>query len=91
MPEPLNSLFDHEAVNLEKGLLKEHSLKLFTQYKETYNQKCFSRLTEHTKTQSLSKIWNVHCAGRITASNFHSVIHPRNSISISLLNKLMQY
>ena len=35
LPEPLTSLFDYEAVNLEKSLLKEHSLKLFTQYKET--------------------------------------------------------
>ena len=44
LPEPLTSLFDYEAVNLEKALLKEHSLKLFTQYKETYNQQCFNRL-----------------------------------------------
>ena len=88
MPEPLTSLFDYEAVNLEKALLKEHSLKLFTQYKEIYNQQCFNRLTEVTKTQSQSKIWNIHRAGRITASNFHSVIHTRNSITF---NKLMQY
>ena len=69
-------------------MLKEHSLKLFTQYKETYNQQCFNRLTEVTKTQSLSKIWNIHRAGRITASNFHSVIRIRNYVS--LLNKLRQ-
>ena len=60
LPETLTSLFDYEAVNLEKALLKEHSLKLFTQYKETYNQQCFNRLTELIKTQSLSKIWNIH-------------------------------
>ena len=60
LPEPLTSLFDYEAVSLEKALLKEHSLKLFTQYKETYNQQCFNRLTELIKTQSLSKIWNIH-------------------------------
>ena len=89
LPESLTSLFDYEAVNLEKALLKEHSLKLFTQYKETYNRKCFNRLTELTKTQNPSTIWNVHWARRIKASNFHSVIHTRNSIS--LLNKLMQY
>ena len=46
-------------------------------------------MTEVTKTQSLSKIWNIHRAVRIIASNFHSVIHTRNSAS--LLNKLMQY
>ena len=89
LPEPLTSLFDYEAVNLEKALLKEHSLKLCTQYKEIYNQQCFNRLTEVTKTQSQSKIWNIHRARRITASNFHSVIHTRNSISP--FNKLMQY
>ena len=89
LPEVLTSLFDYEAVNLEKALLKEHSFKLFTQYKETYNQKCFYRLTELTKKQSLSKIWNVHWAGRITVSNFHSAIHTRNSTS--LLNNLLQY
>ena len=60
LPETLTSLFDYEAVNPEKALLKEHSLKLFTQYKETYNQQCFNRLTELIKTQSLSKIWNTH-------------------------------
>ena len=87
LSEPLSSLFDYKAVNLQKALLKEHSLKLFTQYKETYNQQCFGRLTELTKTQNLSKIWNVHRAGRIAASNFHSVIHTRNSIS--LLTKLI--
>ena len=89
LPETLTSLFDYEAVNLEKALLKEHSLKLFTQYKETCNRKCFNRLTELTKRQIPSTILNVHWAGRIKASNFHSVIHTRNSIS--LLNKLMQY
>ena len=89
LPEPLTSLFDYEAVNLEKALLKEHSLKLCTQYKETYNQQCFNRLTEVTKTQSQSKIWNIHRARRIRASNFHSVIHTR--YSISPFNKLMQY
>ena len=66
LPEPLTNLFDYEAVNLEKALLQEHSLKLFTRYKETYNQQCFDRLTELTKTQNLSKIWNVYRAGRIT-------------------------
>ena len=83
LPENLTSLFDYTAVNLEKALLKEHSLNLFTQYKETYNHKCFDRLTELTKMQSLSKICNVHRAGRITAFNFHSAIHTRNSIITS--------
>ena len=46
-------------------------------------------MTEVTKIQSQSKTWNIHQAGGIAASNFHSVIHTRNSIS--LLNKLMQY
>ena len=89
LPEPLTSLFDYEAVNLEKALLKEHFLKLSTQFKQTYNQQCFNRSIEVTKTQNISKIWNIHRAGRIKASNFHSVIHTRNSVS--LLNKLMQY
>ena len=80
LPETLTSLFDYTAVNLEKALLKEHSLNLFTQYKETYNHKCFDRLTELTKIQSLSKICNVHRARRITGFNFHSAIHTRNSI-----------
>ena len=75
LPEPLTSLLDYEAVNLEKALLKEHSFKLFTQYKKTYSQQCFNRLTEVTKTQSLSKIWNIHQVGRITAFNFYSVCH----------------
>ena len=89
MPERLTSLFDYEAVNLGKALLKEHSLKLFTQYEEAYNQRCCDRLIELSKTQGLSEMRNVHRAGRITASNFHSVIHTRNSISP--FNKLMQY
>ena len=45
LPETLTSLSDYDAVNLEKVLLNEHPLKLFTQYKETYNQKCLHRLT----------------------------------------------
>ena len=82
LPERLTSLFDYEAVNLEKRFLKEHSLKLFTQNRGTYNQQCFYRSTELTKIQSLSKNLNVHRAGRITASNSYSAIHTRNSISL---------
>ena len=79
LSERLTSLFDYEAVDLEKALLKEHSLKLFTQCKETYNQQCFDRFTELTKTQSLSKIWNVHRAGKIIASNYHNYHSIQNS------------
>ena len=80
-------------------MFKEYSLifailfillfKLFTQYKETYSQQYFNRLTEVTKIQSQYKIWDIDWAGRIASSNFHSVIHTRNSVS--LLHKLKHY
>ena len=47
---PLTNLFRIGKVNLKK-LLEEHSLKLFTHYKETHNQEWFNRLTDANKTE----------------------------------------
>nr|XP_047139785.1 uncharacterized protein LOC124815290 [Hydra vulgaris] len=74
-PEPLTSLFDYEAINLDSATLKDICNLKYEEYKSTYTSKSFNFLSENTKLQSLSSAWNIHRAGRITASNFYEVMH----------------
>ncbi|XP_047142692.2 uncharacterized protein LOC124816975 [Hydra vulgaris] len=91
-PEPLTSLFDYEAINLDSATLKDICNLKYEEYKSTYTSKSFNFLSENTKLQSLSSAWNIHRAGRITASNFYEVMHFKyKNSSNSLLNKLMCY
>ncbi|XP_047140341.1 uncharacterized protein LOC124815619 [Hydra vulgaris] len=91
LPEPITSLFDNDANNLDKSLLEEFCLSKFNEYKNSYSQCNFNLLAEVSKTQNLSNTWKLHRAGRITASNFHEVINKKLQNSKPLLFKIMNY
>ena len=91
LPEPLTSLFDYNAINMEGVLLQEFAVKKFSDYESCFNQDLYDRLTAITISQSLSNVWRLHRVGRITASNFYDVIHCKSGKSKTLLNKLMNY
>lgn len=73
-------------------MLEKFCTQKYETYKSSYTEQSYIDLAEVTKTQSLSNTWKLHRAGRITASNFHEVMHftYRDNAS-SLLNKLMRY
>lgn len=88
LPEPITSIFDYEAVNLQDLTLMER----YNEFKKAYCQENYETLASVTSDQSLSKAWKLHRFGRITASNFHEVLHRRASnTSNSLLFKIMGY
>ena len=91
LPEPLTSLFDYNAINMEGVLLQEFAVKKFSDYESCFSQDLYDRLTAITISQSLSNVWRLHRVGRITASNFYDVIHCKSGKSKTLLNKLMNY
>ncbi|XP_047138381.1 uncharacterized protein LOC124814596 [Hydra vulgaris] len=91
LPEPITSLFDNDANNLDKSLLEEFCLSKFNEYKNSYSQCNFNLLAEVSKTQNLSNTWKLHRAGRITASNFHEVVNKKLQNSKTLLFKIMNY
>ena len=91
-PEPFTSLFDYTAINLDDKSLQQLCTQEYETYKSSYTAQSYVHLAEITKTQSLSNTWKLHRAGRITASNFHEVMHFQyRSNASSLLYKLMQY
>ena len=89
--EPLTSLFECNAINMEGVLLQEFAVKKFSDYESCFNQDLYDKITEITISQSLSNVWILHRVNRITASNFYDVIHWKYGKSKTLLNKLMNY
>nr|XP_047146120.1 uncharacterized protein LOC105849547 [Hydra vulgaris] len=62
LPEPITSLFDNDANNLDKSLLEEFCLSKFNEYRNSYSQCNFNLLAEVSKTQNLSNTWKLHRA-----------------------------
>ncbi|KAK6169729.1 hypothetical protein SNE40_020722 [Patella caerulea] len=92
LPEPITSLYDPTAINLEKKELIEFSEKQYHLYTQTYPQKAYDNLCEITKTQSLSTSWMLHRAGRITASTCFKISKTQvANPSKSLIKQIMQY
>lgn len=68
IPEPLTSLFQPSAINDTKEELEHHTKKLYYFHERSYCQSQYDNLCEITRVQSLSRTWQLHRAGRITAS-----------------------
>eukprot|EP00794_Sanderia_malayensis_P018406 gene18406-20261_t len=68
IPEPLVSLFQSAAINDSGEELNIRMNKLFNGYKKAYCQIQYANLCEVTTCQSITKVWQIHGAGRITAS-----------------------
>ena len=89
IPEPLVSLFDPTAINMDESELKVKSKILYQQYVASNYQNSFDNLEVITRKQSLSSAWRVHRAGRITASICKQVSKMQKSDS--LIKTIMQY
>ena len=63
LPEPLPSLFDCNAINMEGVLLQEFAVKKFSDYESCFTQDLYDRLTAITISQSLSNVWRLHGVG----------------------------
>lgn len=68
LPEPLTSLYDPSLINDQEDNIRTIALERFNKYTKSLYQSQLDQLTKVTCTQSHSKIWNLHRAGRITAS-----------------------
>ena len=68
LPEPLTSVYDPTAINLSNEKLKIRCTKAYEKYKNEFTQNQFSNLSLHTCAQSANPSWQLHRAGRITAS-----------------------
>ena len=92
LPEPLTSLFDPTAINLDPESLGSLSQQLYSDFENSYPQEAYDNLCKITNMQSLSKNWMLHRAGRITASTCYQVSHTKiDNPSKSLIAQLMQY
>ena len=67
LPEPLTSLFDYNAINIEGMLLQEFAVKKISDHESCFSQDLYDRLTAITISQGLSNVWRLHRLGRITA------------------------
>ena len=92
IPEPLTSLFESQAINVDKEKLYNHAQKAVKQYRKSYSQRHFDNLCDITKKQCLSDVWKTHRAGRSTAS-VSKMAYGTNidSPSNTFINCIMQY
>ena len=87
LPLPISSFHEKvkETLSLEELIVHGRSIK--TTYKITDQEAV--NLEELTKLQSKCRLWEAHRAGRITASNFYSVLHTScDKPSLSLVKRL---
>ena len=68
LPEPLTLVYDPTAINLSNEELKIRCTKAYERYKNEFTQNQFSNLSLHIYAQSANPSWQLHRAGRITAS-----------------------
>eukprot|EP00794_Sanderia_malayensis_P008436 gene8436-9337_t len=68
IPEPLVSLFQPAVINDSREELNIRMNKLFNDYKKAYCQTQCANLCKVARSRSITKVWQIHCAGRITAS-----------------------
>ena len=91
LPDTLTSLFDPSTINIDQHELTNLCEARYREYVQTYTQNNYDNLTQKTKTQSLSTMWMMHRAGRITASTAKQVYSMRDEPSESLIKIIMQY
>ena len=91
LPEPLTSVYDPTAVNLSNEELKICCTKAYEKYKNEFPQNQFSNLSLHTCAQLANPSWQLHRAGRITASICKEVFHTDHAqiTNKTLVEKIM--
>ena len=93
LPEPLTSVYDPTAINLSNEELQIRCTKAYEKYKNEFTQNQFSNLSLHTCAQSANPSWQLHRAGRITASICKEVFCTDHTqiANKTLFEKIMQY
>ena len=93
LPEPLTSLYDPTALNLFNEELKIRCTKTYEKFENEFTQNQFSNLSLHTSAQSVNPSWQLHRAGRITASICEEVFCTNHTqiMNKTLFEKKMQY
>ena len=92
IPEPLTSFYEPDAINFSDEKLETYSRSAYNTFITCYNEDHYKNLCNITKQQSLSQAWNIHRAGRITASNSKMAFERKvESPSKTFFNQVMQY
>ena len=93
IPEPLTSVYDPTAINLSNEELKIRCTRAYEKYKNAFAQNQFSNMSFHTCAELANPSWQLHRAGRITASickEFFCTDHTQIT-NKTLFEKIMQY
>ena len=93
IPEPLTSVYDPTAINLSNEELKIRCTRAYEKYKNEFAQNQFSNISFHTCAELANPSWQLHRAGRITASickEFFCTDHTQIT-NKTLFEKIMQY
>ena len=69
IPDPLNSFYEPDAINFSDEKLDTYSRWAYNTFIRCCNKDHYKNLSNITKQQSLSLAWNIHRAGRTTASS----------------------
>ena len=92
LPEPLTSLFDPLAINWSEEDIKTMARNIYERYIRSHHPYQFKNLCNVIRTQSLNPNWELHHAGRITASQGLSAYRcDVSNLSIMFINTIMQY
>ena len=85
------SLYKPDATNFSDEKLETYSRSAYNTFIRCYNEDHYKNLCNITKQQSLSQAWNIHRAGRITASNSKMAFETKvESPSKRFFNQLIQ-
>ena len=93
IPEPLTSVYDPTAINLSNEELKIRCTRAYEKYKNEFAQNQFSNMSFHTCAELANPSWQLHRAGRITASickEFFCTDHTQIT-NKTLFEEIMQY
>ena len=89
LPEPITSFANADGMKMTSDEIKACCSEIKSTYKITGEEA--KDLEESTRLQSKSRLWSIHRTGRITASNFKSIIKTKLKDPSSCLVKKICY
>lgn len=89
VPDLLTSIYDPSSHSLDMEGVKSLSILRYEEYKKRYRKQDYLNLEKNTREQASNPIWQLHRAGRVTASVAKDVAQMKQSPS--LVSKIMQY
>ena len=92
LPEPITSMYDPSAINMNPEDIINFSEKKYHCYLSNNSQKNFDNLCYITKTQSHNQNWKLHRCGRITATFSKTAYNLKlDNPAKSFISSIMQY